>query len=151
MAVRDCYENQEAGFAVEERAMAMHGEDYGSDATMTAYGAAMVRDQPERGRRMMAAVESAGMTDLDQAVAALETLDGQRLSHSGGYPSIITQQIPGYVIWADPGDENGVQLTIYRNAKLVAWYRRARKWLEEEPDEDIVTAMYETRKQAEEL
>jgi hypothetical protein len=128
--------------------MPVHGEDSGSSITMEAYQTALDRDDRQA---LAPLIEAISPREIDRAVAALEARDGIRLAYCGGYPSVISTSIPGYVVVADPGDENGVQLTIYQNRRLVAWYRRAQRWLKRNPDEDIITAMWETQERSDEL
>ena len=79
--------------------------------------------------------------------AIFEQLDEWRTDLSGGYPSIWSEKIPGYIVRADVTSEDEPQLEIYKVADVKLRLARAVELMKETEDGkpllDKVDAWYE--------
>ncbi len=82
-------------------------------------------------------------SDLDLAIEALTELQQHEVENVGGYPGGIYNYPPGWVIVVD-NEGNEPKLQFFREQTVVNWYREAKGFLRDNPEDGMTIAMYET-------
>ena len=81
--------------------------------------------------------------EFDEAVDVLHKMELEHVKKMGGYPPLVSTEIPGYVIVAGVSDDEPT-LEVYEADQLLRWYRRAQEYMREQGDPNIIEAMWET-------
>jgi hypothetical protein len=79
---------------------------------------------------------------LDELEEMLDQLYLETAQDQGGYPAAVCH-VPGFMIVADVEDDEP-SLSIWDDASCLRWLRDIKRYLKDNPDEDLRDAIYET-------
>lgn len=87
-------------------------------------------------------------SEMEELIKLLGEVEGGRLDTQGGYPSVISDEIPGYILIAGADHDEAPTLEVKETLGLIDRFRAAKallaEWRAAGTDGNLVEAWYET-------